>query len=153
VNKWIKVTAHPTVEWIARQITEAFPWNEAPRYLIRDRDWIYGVAVTRRGTAVYAGHVLGHGRLSDRKAELEQLANECAVHPKAYSQCSFVGSAPVDPHRSVAGLPGSGISSANSGASPHDAIALASRAGWSSLPSRSMETTDTIAGRTGDRCS
>src|SRR5262249_12105876 len=31
-----------------RQITEAFPWNEAPRYLIRDRDGIYGVAVTRR---------------------------------------------------------------------------------------------------------
>jgi hypothetical protein len=35
---WINVTPHPTAEWIARQITEAFPWNEAPRYLIRDRD-------------------------------------------------------------------------------------------------------------------
>ena len=35
-------------EWIARQITEAFPWNEAPRYLIRDRDRIYGTVVTRR---------------------------------------------------------------------------------------------------------
>jgi transposase InsO family protein len=35
-------------EWIARQITEAFPWNEAPRYLIRDRDAIYGTAVVRR---------------------------------------------------------------------------------------------------------
>ena len=35
---WVNVTAHPTPEWIARQITEAFPWNEAPRYLIRDRD-------------------------------------------------------------------------------------------------------------------
>jgi hypothetical protein len=34
---WINVTANPTAEWIARQITEAFPWNEAPRYLIRDR--------------------------------------------------------------------------------------------------------------------
>jgi transposase InsO family protein len=45
---WINVTAHPTAEWIARQITEAFPWNEVPRYLIRDRDGIYGVAVTRR---------------------------------------------------------------------------------------------------------
>jgi transposase InsO family protein len=45
---WINVTAYPTAEWIARQITEAFPWNEAPRYLIRDRDGIYGVAVTRR---------------------------------------------------------------------------------------------------------
>ena len=33
---WIDVTAHPTADWIAQQITEAFPWNEAPRYLIRD---------------------------------------------------------------------------------------------------------------------
>ena len=31
------VTPHPTAEWIARHITEAFPWAEAPRYLIRDR--------------------------------------------------------------------------------------------------------------------
>ena len=45
---WINVTANPTAEWIARQITEAFPWNEAPRYLIRDRDGVYGAAVTRR---------------------------------------------------------------------------------------------------------
>src|SRR6266511_2522422 len=45
---WINVTAHPTAEWIARQITEAFPWKEAPRYLIRDRDAIYGAAVARR---------------------------------------------------------------------------------------------------------
>jgi len=45
---WVNVTAHPTAEWIARQITEAFPWNEAPRYLIRDRDRTYGSVVRRR---------------------------------------------------------------------------------------------------------
>jgi transposase InsO family protein len=45
---WTNVTAHPTAGWIAQQITEAFPWNNAPRYLIRDRDAIYGTAVTRR---------------------------------------------------------------------------------------------------------
>jgi transposase InsO family protein len=45
---WINVTAHPTAEWVARQIAEAFPWNEAPRYMIRDRDCIYGAVVTRR---------------------------------------------------------------------------------------------------------
>jgi transposase InsO family protein len=45
---WTNVTAHPTAEWVARQITEAFPWDEAPRYLIRDRDRIYGSVVTRR---------------------------------------------------------------------------------------------------------
>jgi transposase InsO family protein len=45
---WINVTARPTAEWAARQITEAFPWNEAPRYMIPDRDCIYGSVVTRR---------------------------------------------------------------------------------------------------------
>src|SRR5262245_39970920 len=45
---WINVTAHPTAEWIEQQLTEAFPWTEIPRYLIRDRDGIYGAAVTRR---------------------------------------------------------------------------------------------------------
>jgi hypothetical protein len=43
---WINVTTNPTAEWIARQITEAFPWSEAPRYLLRDRDRIYGTIVT-----------------------------------------------------------------------------------------------------------
>src|SRR3979490_3263909 len=45
---WINVTANPTAEWVARQITEAFPWDEAPRHLIRDRDRIYGSVVTSR---------------------------------------------------------------------------------------------------------
>ena len=45
---WTNVTANPTADWLARQITEAFPWDEAPHYLIRDRDRIYGSVVTRR---------------------------------------------------------------------------------------------------------
>jgi transposase InsO family protein len=45
---WINVTTNPTSEWVAHQITEAFPWNEAPRYMIRDRDRIYVAVVTRR---------------------------------------------------------------------------------------------------------
>src|ERR1700730_14914012 len=49
---WINVTTHPTAEWVARQITEAFPWNEAPHYMIRDRDLIYGAVVTRRMRAM-----------------------------------------------------------------------------------------------------
>jgi transposase InsO family protein len=49
---WLNVTAHPTAEWVAQQITEAFPWTGAPRYLIRDRDAIYGAAVTRRSRAM-----------------------------------------------------------------------------------------------------
>jgi hypothetical protein len=42
------VTRHPTADWIARQITEAFPRDEAPCYLIRDRDGVFSATVTRR---------------------------------------------------------------------------------------------------------
>jgi putative transposase len=44
-RRWImhcNVTEHPTVQWTTQQVIEAFPWNEAPRYLLRDRDRIYG---------------------------------------------------------------------------------------------------------------
>jgi hypothetical protein len=49
---WINATANPTADWIARQITEAFPWDQAPQYLIRDRDASYGHAATRRLAAM-----------------------------------------------------------------------------------------------------
>ena len=42
------VTAHPTAEWIAQQIVEAFPLDQAPEYLLRDRDSAYGEVVKRR---------------------------------------------------------------------------------------------------------
>jgi len=42
------VTSHPTAEWVARQIIATFPWDEAPEYLVRDRDAIYGEVVKRR---------------------------------------------------------------------------------------------------------
>ena len=45
---WLGVTAHPNAEWIARQLTEACGWDEAPRYMIRDRDGAYGEAFIRR---------------------------------------------------------------------------------------------------------
>jgi transposase InsO family protein len=45
---WLGVTAHPTVEWIARQLTEACGWEPVPRYIIRDRDSIYGEIFKRR---------------------------------------------------------------------------------------------------------
>jgi putative transposase len=40
----VNVTEHPTAQWTAQQIVEAFPWDETPRYLLRDRDAIYGGA-------------------------------------------------------------------------------------------------------------
>ena len=44
----IGVTDHPTAEWIARQFTEAFAWDQVPRYLVRDRDGAYGDLFIRR---------------------------------------------------------------------------------------------------------
>jgi transposase InsO family protein len=46
------VTPNPTAEWTARHITEAFPWDEAPRFLIRDRHGTYGQAFRDRVTAM-----------------------------------------------------------------------------------------------------
>jgi hypothetical protein len=45
---WLGVTAHPTAEWISRQLTEAYGWKVAPRYIIRDRDAVYGDVFIRR---------------------------------------------------------------------------------------------------------
>jgi Integrase core domain len=45
---WIGVTAHPNAEWIARQLTEAYAWVQAPQYIIRDRDRVYGDLLIRR---------------------------------------------------------------------------------------------------------
>ena len=49
---WLNVTAHPSAEWIAQQVTEACGWESAPQYLIRDRDRVYGEAFTRRVRAM-----------------------------------------------------------------------------------------------------
>ena len=42
------VTEHPTAAWTAHQVIEAFPWDEAPSYMIRDRDSIYSAEFTKR---------------------------------------------------------------------------------------------------------
>jgi transposase InsO family protein len=49
---WFEVTRHPTAAWLARQITEAFPWASAPAYLVRDNDRAYGQVFTSRVTAM-----------------------------------------------------------------------------------------------------
>jgi transposase InsO family protein len=45
---WLGVTAHPSAEWIAGQLTEALGWEQAPRYIVRDRDGVYGDVFIRR---------------------------------------------------------------------------------------------------------
>jgi transposase InsO family protein len=49
---WFAVTRNPTAEWLARQITEAFPWDRAPKYLIRDNDRAFGAAFKARVRAM-----------------------------------------------------------------------------------------------------
>ena len=49
----VAVTAHPTAAWTAQQLREAFPWNDTPRYLIRDRDRAFaGVGATTEAMAI-----------------------------------------------------------------------------------------------------
>src|SRR5262249_46095732 len=49
---WFELTRHPTAAWLARQITEAFPWGSAPTYLVRDNDRVYGHAFRSRVRAM-----------------------------------------------------------------------------------------------------
>jgi putative transposase len=53
-----EVTQNPTQAWLARQITEAFPWDAAPRYLLRDRDTSYGICFQNRARAMGIEEVL-----------------------------------------------------------------------------------------------
>ena len=49
---WMGVTAHPTAEWISRQLVEACGWEQVPKYILRDRDQVYGAAFRRRVRAM-----------------------------------------------------------------------------------------------------
>jgi hypothetical protein len=52
------VTAHPTSAWVAQQLREAFPFDQAPRYLIRDRDGAYDDAFRRCAQSMEIEEVL-----------------------------------------------------------------------------------------------
>jgi hypothetical protein len=54
----VNVTAHPTAAWTAQQLREAFPWETAPRFLLRDRDSIYGAEVQGCVQGMSIGEVL-----------------------------------------------------------------------------------------------
>jgi hypothetical protein len=49
---WLGVTANPSAEWMARQLTEACGWEWTPKYIVRDRDSVYGEIFTRRFRAM-----------------------------------------------------------------------------------------------------
>jgi putative transposase len=56
------VTAHPTAEWTAQQLREVSPWDSAPRYLLRDRDQIFGKGFVDQGKAMGIKQVLSAPR-------------------------------------------------------------------------------------------
>ena len=79
---WTNVTTNPTAEWIARQLTEAFPWDGAPGYMIRDRDRIYGAVVTRRLRAMGIRAIAAASPLQNGFAErpIGSIRRECLDH-------------------------------------------------------------------------
>jgi putative transposase len=79
-----EVTENPTQFWLARQITEAFPWDTAPRYLLRDRDTSYGVAFQNRIVAMGIEDVLTAPRSLRQNPYVERIVDsirrQCLDH-------------------------------------------------------------------------
>ncbi len=69
----ISVMNNPTAEWIAGQVTDAFPWDEAPRHLIRDRDGAFGPSCTRRIRAMGIRDRLTEPRSPWQNGHIERL--------------------------------------------------------------------------------
>jgi putative transposase len=80
----INVTDAPTAQWTAQQLVEAFPWQTAPRYLLRDRDAVYGVAFSRRAQSMGIHEVKTAPRSPWQNPYVERLIGtlrrECLDH-------------------------------------------------------------------------
>jgi putative transposase len=78
------VTHHPTAAWMTQQIAEAFPWDTAPRYLIRDRDSIYGLKFQCRVDVMGTTQVVIAPRSPWQNAYVERvigsIRRECLDH-------------------------------------------------------------------------
>jgi putative transposase len=67
------VTAHPTAEWTAQQMREAFPWDTPPRYLLRDRDRIFGKEFVDQLEAMGIQQVLSAPRSPWQRGYVERV--------------------------------------------------------------------------------
>ncbi len=87
------VTAHPTAEWTAQQIREAFPWETAPRFLLRDRDGIYGKVFRDRAAAMGIEEVRIAPRSPWQNPYVERLIGsirrECLDHVIVFNERSL----------------------------------------------------------------
>jgi transposase InsO family protein len=88
---WLGVTAHPTAEWIARQLTEAYGWAAAPRYLVRDRDAVYGDIFIRRLQAMGIRDRPTAARSPWQNGHAERLIGsirrDCLDHVVVFGEC------------------------------------------------------------------
>ena len=86
----LNVTAHPTATWTAQQIVEAFPWNTKPRYLLRDRDGIYGEEFVRRVRSLGIDEVRTAPRSPWQSPYVERLIGsirrECLDHLMVFGE-------------------------------------------------------------------
>jgi transposase InsO family protein len=87
------VTAHPTAEWTAQQLREAFPWDSAPRYLLRDRDTLFGKEFVDQVKAMGVKQVLSAPRSPWQRAYVERLIGsirrECLDHMIVFDERSL----------------------------------------------------------------
>jgi transposase InsO family protein len=87
------VTAHPTAEWTAQQLREAFPWDSAPRFLLRDRDRIFGSDFTRQVKELGIQEVLGAPRAPQQRAYIERvigtIRRECQDHVIVFNEAAL----------------------------------------------------------------
>ena len=87
------VTAHPTAEWAAQQLVQAFPWDSAPRYLLRDRDGIFGGEFVQQVKVMGIKEVLSAPRSPWQRAYVERvigtIRRECLDHLIVFNQHSL----------------------------------------------------------------
>ncbi len=84
------VTEHPTAQWTAQQLVEAFPWDTAPKYLLCDRDAVYGEGFQRRIKSLGVEQVLTAPRSPWQNAYAERvigsIRRECLDHVLVFSE-------------------------------------------------------------------
>src|SRR5881296_323431 len=87
------VTAHPTAEWTAQQLRDAFPWDTAPRYLLRDRDRIFGDDFSKQVQDMDIQEVLSAPRSPWQRAYIERvigtIRRECLDHVIVFNEASL----------------------------------------------------------------
>jgi putative transposase len=87
------VTAHPTAEWTAQQLREAFPFDQIPRYLLRDRDKIFGDDFRRQLQDMKIQEVLSAPRSPWQRAYVERvigsIRRECLDHVIVFNEASL----------------------------------------------------------------